>query len=160
MGWLRRRLAPDAQQQQLAAFLMHDGQGQRHRLVADFCDSLIRFAAAAHGVEQFADHCARIRVDTVDDLLADHPPHGVAKGFGSGRIGFDNFLGFAIDHQHAFRGQIEQDAVTGFQMTQAQVVTLHGLLCIDQLLLDFRLRAQVTTQRDHAAFGPDGNGAK
>jgi len=60
--------------------------------MANFGDRLIGFAATADGLQQFTKDIARITVDAIDDLLADHAAHRIAEGFSGCWIGFDNFL--------------------------------------------------------------------
>ncbi len=157
------RIAGDTDQEQFAGLFMHHRDRQRQSAARGCCgprDGLIGLAAGAHGVEQLADCAARVGVDAVEQALAQQLAHAFAQRLRGRGIGFDDFEAAAVEHQHTLAGQVEQNAIARFEVAQSQIVALHGLLRIDQLLLEFGLRAQVASERNHPTFGADMDSAK
>lgn len=54
---------------------------------------------------------------------------------GCGRVGFQDALRRRIDHQHGFGGHLEQVPIARLGVAKFPVVALHGLLRVDQALL-------------------------
>jgi hypothetical protein len=71
------------------------------------------------------------------------------------RVAVFKFLAVSVQNEHGLGGHLKQQAVTGFGMLELPVITLHGALSVEQLLLQGRLWPQVTpeSQRTRSAIG-------
>ena len=102
--------------------------------------------------QQGLDFVVALRVKAFEQVaphqsfgLVLHQPHG-------GHIGLGHFLAECFNHHDGIIGGVKQNAVTRFDVAQAQIVAFHGLLGFHQTPLQHSNGPQVPAQQQGALF--------
>jgi hypothetical protein len=72
-----------------------------------------------------------------------------------GQVSLEHAQAGGVEHQHRLARHLEQEAVARLGLAQAAVFALHGLLRLDEPLLQRGQQPEIAQEHDDAALGPE-----
>ena len=138
MARLSHSLAGDQSHQKLRAALLAKHRG-RHRprraLPCHTSGAHFNASSCQRHAQQGLHLSLAVAIKTFAHITAHQTLTGIFEQRLGPQVGLQHPLGAGVHHQHRFWRGVKQDTVTGLNMPQAQIVTLHGLLGFDQATL-------------------------